>query len=100
MAGGRMKQIDYFDLVTKTVMWVLGIIAIYMLVLKITGHSPTMDTILATFVGIMVMGMLNLYYHLGEFNSFIKETFPRFEKRVQESFEHVKEDLQELKRKK
>ena len=80
-------------------MWILGIIAIYMLLLKITGHSPTLDTILTTFIGILAMGLLNLYYHFGDFNHFIKETFPRFEKKIQESFERVKEDLTEIKRK-
>lgn len=94
------SKIDYFDLVTKAVMWILGIIAIYMLVLKITGHSPAIDAILTTFTGVIAMGLLNLYYHFGEFNHFIKETFPRFEKNIQESFERVKEDLAEIKRKK
>jgi len=98
MAGGRMKQkIDYFDLVTKAVMWILGIIAIYMLILKITGHSPTIDTILMTVIGILAVGLLNLYYHFGEINNFINRTFPRFENNIKESFEKAKDDSKELK---
>lgn len=92
-------KIDYFDLITKAIMWILGIAAIYMLLLKITDHSPTIDAILTTVIGIMAMGLLNLYYHFGEFNNFIKETFPRFERNIQESFDRVKEDLTEIKRK-
>lgn len=94
------SKIDYFDLLTKAAMWILGIIAIYMLVLKIIGHSPTIDAILTTFTGVIAMGLLNLHYHFGELNHFINGTFPRFEKNIQESFERVKEDLAEIKRKK
>ena len=68
-----------------------------MLLLKITGHSPTIDTILITIVGILAVGLLNLYYHFGEVNNFVNKTFPRFENNVKESFERVKDDSQELK---
>ncbi len=91
--------VDYFDLITKTVMWILGIIVVYMLIVKILGHSPTTEAIVLSLMGIFGMGLLHLYYHYGQFNNFTKETFPRFEKNIKESFARVKEDLEEIKRK-
>lgn len=49
------------------------------------------------FVGILAVGLLNLYYHFGEINNFVNRTFPRFENNIKESFERVKDDSQELK---
>ncbi len=91
------KHIDYFELLTKTMMWILGIIVIYMLILKIIGHSPTTETVLISFIGIITISLLNLYYRFGEFNNFIKETFPRFERNIKESFKRLKEDLVAIK---
>ncbi len=81
---------DYFELVTKTVMWVLGIIAIYMLLLKIFGRSPTLESILAIIIGIMGTNLLFVNYKMGKMEGKLE----LIDGRVQESFRKIREDLQ------
>lgn len=90
------KQIDYLDLGMKIVLWILGIALIYMLILKITGHSPTFETVTLAFIGIFGVALLHLYYHFGQSNTFVKETFPRFERNVKDSFDKIKEEFGEI----
>ncbi len=80
---------DYFELVTKTVMWVLGVIAIYMLLLKISGHSPALESILAIIIGIMGTNLLFVNYKMGKMEGKLE----LIDSRVQESFSHVKEEF-------
>jgi len=65
-------KIDLFDLTTRIIMWILSLIVIYMLILKIIGRSPTLDTIFGSLLGIIGVGLLNLYYKFGRFEGEIK----------------------------
>ena len=89
------EKIDYIELVIKTIMWILGIIVIYMLVLKIAGHSPTLESILLVFVGIIGTNLLFINYKIGKQEG----KFNQFEYKIKDSFERMKKDLEEIKRK-
>jgi len=79
------KKIDYVELITKTAMWVLGIIVIYMLLLKILGHSPTLESILMAIVSIIGANLLFINYKMGKqegkFDQFEDKT-RKFHKRI------------------
>lgn len=86
-------KVDYFELLTKTIMWILGIIVIYMLILKITGHSPTAEAVIIAFTGIIVTNLLFLNYKIGRH----EEKFNNIRKDIKESFERIKADLEVIK---
>jgi len=44
----------YVNAVFKIIIWVFGIILIYWLLLKITGHSPTSETVFMSAFGVLV----------------------------------------------
>jgi len=69
----------------KIVIWVLGVIVIYWLLLKITGHSPTSETVfigvfgaIVTLMGIMLSFIINIKGEIGEIKRFMKESDRRF----------------------
>jgi len=76
-------------------MWVLGIVLIYMLILKITGHSPTETAIFGTALGVMATAIYQINYKLGNLIGENKE----FKSNVKESFNKMKTDLEALKKK-
>lgn len=56
------------DLISKILNWfilIMSAIVIYMLILKITGHSPTMDQIQITMLSLLGAGMFKLFYNQG-----------------------------------
>lgn len=57
----------------KIVVWILGMIAVYWLILKITGHSPTSEavmlivlSILTTLVSLVISMMFKMNREMGE----------------------------------
>lgn len=58
----KMKKTDtlkreitfYVNAAFKVIVWVFGIILVYWLLLKITGHSPTSETVFMGALGIIV----------------------------------------------
>ncbi len=73
-----MKKVDWFDIISKAVMIVLMAVLIYMLILKVTGHSPTLDTIFGVTLGVLTTGMVNLYYKFGKLEGMITEFVRHF----------------------
>ncbi|MBI5064941.1 hypothetical protein HZA97_01780 [Candidatus Woesearchaeota archaeon] len=73
---------DLINLVVSILSIVCFLVVIYMILLKLTGHSPTLDEItVALSVGIGIM-VINIFYTTGKFSS---------------SIEHIQEDIKELK---
>lgn len=72
----------YIIILGKILVWILGITVIIMLLLKLTGHSPTADQIMVSMLGAMFATMLTFGYvfgtHMGEVNRFMKESDRRF----------------------
>jgi hypothetical protein len=62
--------------------WVMGVIVIYMLILKITSHSPTADQIIIAFltiIGGLIFGLIGLVF---SFNSKLEGKISRLDRRL------------------
>lgn len=76
------------NLIAQVIIWVVGIVVIYMIILKILGHSPSYEVII---VGLVVLVAGKVYHHGFELGA-LKE----FRKTVVDSFQRVKEDIGNL----
>lgn len=88
---------NFIEILLYTIIWTLGLIAIYMLILKITNHSPTIDEIqniifgvLATIVLAIIIQFSNIYYRLGKI-----ETIQKY---MKIDIESIKNDLSYIKK--
>lgn len=79
---------DWVEIVTKSVIWILGIVLIYMLVLKILGHSPIYETIFGVALGVIVAQLFNMSYKVGKLEGDIAS--------VKNTFHYVKEDINKI----
>ncbi|MFH1972321.1 MAG: hypothetical protein ABIJ18_02480 [archaeon] len=68
-----------FETIIVLIIWILGLLAAYMLILKITNHSPTVDQIQNTVLALMgtlviaiIIQFSNIYYRLGKIESTLK----------------------------
>jgi hypothetical protein len=78
-----MKALDILINASKLVSFVLGIIVIYWLLLKITGHSPTTDQVVLSYLTLittLVVAMVGVLFKVvgelrelrGEFRQHVK----------------------------
>lgn len=74
--------------IITTVLIFLGIIAIYMLLLKLTNHSPTLEQINIAITGLMAGIVYKMKFHLGKITEFMENT--------KESIREIKEDIENL----
>jgi len=74
-------------------LYIVLIIVIYFLLLKILGHSPIFETIIATLLIGMIINLFRYEHALGKF---IGET-TEFRKNIKESFHNIKQDIKEIK---
>lgn len=79
------KIIDIIVLVTGMV---LSIIVIYMTLLKLTGHSPTLDQMNSGFIAIMVVALWRVEFYLGRYDLFMARTG--------DDIKEVRDDVKEL----
>lgn len=82
--------------VINIALYLVLIIVIYFLLLKVTGHSPIFETIVITLVIGLVINMYRYEFILGKFIGDQEE----FKDNVKDSFHNLKNDIQELKKKK
>lgn len=75
-----MKKLN---LIIKIISFILAIALVYMVLLKLTNHSPTIDVILLVGLGVVITVLFSfnkkLNYHIGKFDSFM-EQFKEFSK--------------------
>ena len=85
---------DYFIISLKVIMWILGILVISMLLLKLTNHSPTLDQVIVTLLGVILAAIFTFSYtigtHIGEVRSYMKESDRRFYAFVNDYKSHIK----------
>lgn len=62
----KEKPAIYIMLIGKIVAWCFGIAVIIMLLLKITEHSPTMDQIILSLLGTMLISMISVGFMVGK----------------------------------
>lgn len=94
-----MREIMFYvNAVFKVIIWVFGIILIYWLLLKITGHSPTSETVFMGALGIIViLHMFTLGFviknsiDISDIKRFMKESDRRFYAFAADYKKHVRE---------
>jgi len=92
-------KIDYVDIVLRIVI-VSGVVLIVIWFFQLMfGGSPTAEQFIIGFMFVLVGLIVHLYYRSGEFGQFIRGTFPRFERNVEQSFMRMKEDMDLIKKK-
>lgn len=95
----KFKSIDFKkEPVLSTInlfIYIILVIIIYFLLLKITGNSPLFETVVAT---VLVALASIIYRHEFLLGKFIGEQ-DEFRENVKTSFQNLREDIQELKKK-
>ena len=92
-------KIDYIDIILR-ILIVSGVVLIVIWFFQLMfGGSPTIDQFIMGFIFVLVGLIVHLYYRSGEFSQFVKGTFPRFERNVEQSFMRMKEDMDLIKNK-
>ncbi|MBI2564570.1 hypothetical protein HYV79_01095 [Candidatus Woesearchaeota archaeon] len=69
----KEKQ-SWFEIITNIIIWSLGILLIYWLVLKLTNHSPTFDQIIGGALGILGTVLAKHHHTIGELKEFKENT--------------------------
>lgn len=77
-------------MIIQFIIWVVGIIVAFMLIQKIFGHSPTYEQII---VGLLILLIGKVYTHGSELGA-LRE----FKKAALNSFSHIKEDMDNVKK--
>jgi len=90
------KKIDYFDLIMKIIIFLLGILVIYWVIQLIFGGSPTLTQFNNSLILILIGLTVHLYYKIGKF-SHIENVFFKLEKNIENSFNKTKRDMNLLK---
>ncbi|MBU1198683.1 MAG: hypothetical protein KKF46_02205 [Nanoarchaeota archaeon] len=71
-------------------------VIVYFIILKLTGHSPTTDTIILTMLSVILAGLLGgsitVGTHIGKVNEFMKNSDRRFAALARDFKEHLKEN--------
>jgi len=87
---------DKFELIMKIVAIIIGLITIYMMILKLTNHSPTVDAIIGTII-IGNTGILgSIYKFKGKTEHFMEESKEKFA-RIENKVDKIELDLNDLK---
>ena len=76
------------------ILYIFLIIVIYQIILKISGNSPTFETIIITALSLIMINSFRYEYLLGKY---IGEN-TEFKKNIKQSFELIRKDIQEIKR--
>ena len=84
-----MTKKDVMSGILTFLIVVLAVVAIVSLILKLTDHSPVDITILYSLVAMVIISAFKLHYEMGRLQEFSDN--------AKTSFQHIREDLQELK---
>lgn len=107
-----MKKINLYEVLLKIFILVMGIIAIYMLLLKIFGYSPTIDQIILIVVTIGAGVSINTHFRFAHFKGKVEEfmhvtknTFRKMHTEMKEmrsefntEIKEIRSDLEQMKR--
>jgi uncharacterized membrane protein len=96
------RLLDGLSIISKIVMWALGVLVIYWLILKLTGHSPTYDQLILAIVSILATGFFafiiyfiqfsnRVYQHMGRVENHMKDSDRRFHALANDFKTHIKE---------
>jgi len=73
-----MKIMKNLQIISFIIFYILLILLAYQVIMKVTGHSPTMETLLATAMGVIIAVLFNMNSEfrefMGEVRIFMKTT--------------------------
>lgn len=96
----KMKnKIDYIDVIIRIFILLGAFLTIYWFIQLFFGGSPTLSQFNAGFIFVIIGLLVHLYYKFGLFDNFVNNTFPRFERSIEKSFDRIKEDIESIKKK-
>lgn len=81
----REKEIGWWELITRVITWVLGIILIIILFWKIFGQGPSFDDLQNILMITIISLLINLHFK-----------YFKIDKKVAVSFERIKADLRQI----
>ena len=93
------RKIDYFDLILKIIIILLGILVIYWFIQLIFGGSPLLTQFNNSLILILIGLIVHLYYKIGKYSYFTENIFPKFERNVENSFDKIRGDMSLIKKK-
>lgn len=84
------KKKDIVEIVTTVIALVFGLILVVMLILKITGHSPSVDDLQNIFMGTIMALLVNIIYKLGKMESTLHNSSKQFSALAGNFKEHLR----------
>lgn len=76
------------NIILSIVAFVVSMTIIFMIILKLTNHSPTLEQINLTIISLIAVMVYRMKFQLGVFTEFMKST--------RDSTNDLKEDIKEL----
>ncbi|GEM_PF-4650835 len=74
----------WVDMITRWAIYAISILVIYMLILKLTNHSPLFETIIAGGVGFLIVNTFKVENRFGKMENHMETTKRTFAKIGQE----------------
>ena len=90
------EKVDIISLVIKIITIIVVLISIYMIILKLTNHSPALDTIIAGIIIAIVGVLFDIFKFRGKVENYIKSSDERFV-RIETKIDRIELDATELK---
>lgn len=91
------NKTDFLIIFFTVVSWIMSCIVIYMILLKITGHSPTLDQIVVVIVSVNFAVASTLMFKFGRMEEFMKSSKITF-KKIGDDFNKMKVDISDIKK--
>ena len=76
------------NIILSTIGFFVGMIIIFMILLKLTNHSPTIEQIILTITSLIAVMFYRMKFQLGKFTEFMDNT--------KESINELKSDIKEI----
>jgi len=76
------------NIILSTIGFFVGMIIIFMILLKLTNHSPTIEQIILTITSLIAVMVYRMKFQLGKFTEFMDNT--------KESINELKSDIKEI----
>lgn len=77
------------NIILSTIGFFVGMIIIFMILLKLTNHSPTIEQIILTITSLIAVMVYRMKFQLGKFTEFMENT--------KDSITNLKDEIKEIK---
>jgi len=91
-----MSILRFMSIISKLLAYCLGLLVIYWLFLKVTGHSPASDQVILAYLGALTTGIMAIVGVLIKMSGDVRELrgeFRQFMKHVDTELAHINTKL-------